>query len=570
MTSDQLIIANDLSVGDIAATYAIYFTFLTISVVMILSIFLCCIVGCCKDDKSSNKNKYFKKRFDLIKYNNIHTSDRSAIIGIIRASNQELSDDTEQNLDDDTTEKMFGIDKTLAKEIEMRTQKNKKKSGFFGCCRSRCSGSHDKKTDEPGTDSNDVIKKEYPNISDDKNKRDVAKASIIIKENTIDNTEKKDDGTDKTKPLLGPASQSPHSDSFNESLKEALKEDVDVDKVAQIMSEASEPKKSVTDNSKKIDNKPVSKLDIKLDSKIYLHYSFDNMNNDDDSGANTVLANINDDSQNVFRDLEAFVNIILRTVDPKEVVILLKISSPGGYAYKFELAYTHLMRLRSAGFQLVALVDDMCASGGYMLASACNTIVCAEYANIGSIGVVASMYNYYELIKKIGVVEKTLTTGAYKRPFPTGEPLEQQHTDRVNESIQEALEIFRDIVQKSRNLSDDEMKDVLSAKVWYGKRALEKKLVDRICSSSEYLDELIASKNQVFLVCRKPSKDKSSFVQSLLELSVPVFLSYVPSILAKLPDPSQLLKYAKIDRHKKFNNRREVEFSTYDYLDNIV
>ena len=44
--------------------------------------------------------------------------------------------------------------------------------------------------------------------------------------------------------------------------------------------------------------------------------------NDDDSSS-TILGNINDDSHNVFRDLEAFVNIMLKTMDPEEVVILL-------------------------------------------------------------------------------------------------------------------------------------------------------------------------------------------------------------------------------------------------------
>ena len=498
MQIDSTVIVNKVSVKDIATTYAIYFTFLTVFIMLFLCVFVCCVASCSKDNKNINKNSFFKKRFDLIRYTSIYTSDRSAIIANIRAFNQESLDAnqcTANQCTDNASGKMFGINKRIAKELKIYTQKNK--YNCFGCCRSHTSikSDHDIKT------SSDQIPKN-------------------INTNSFNGKEHKKDIPESDKTILL------HDDMLTEKIDDTVVQSMEI--------KTNESKISVVKNAT-----------TSADNKIYLHYSFDNMNDSNDSGANTVLANINDDSQNVFRDLEAFVNIVLKTVDPKEVVILLKISSPGGYAYKFELAYTHLMRLRSAKFQLIALVDDICASGGYMLASACNTIICAEYANIGSIGVVASMYNYYDLIKKIGVVEKTLTTGAYKRPFPSGEPFEQEHTDRVNESIQEVLEIFKNIVQKSRNLTDDEIKEILSAKVWYGKKALEKKLVDRICSSSEYLDELLLTKNQVFLVCRKPLKDELSFVQSLLKLSVPALLSYIPTLMTKLPKPYQLGNFAK-------------------------
>ena len=227
------------------------------------------------------------------------------------------------------------------------------------------------------------------------------------------------------------------------------------------------------------------------DKRIYLCYTFDNLDT-------------KESNSNVFRDLETFVTVILKTMDPKEVTIILKISSPGGYAYMFELAYTQTMRLKNRGFELIALVDDICASGGYMLASACSKIICSEYAQIGSVGVCATMHNYYDLSQKIGITEKTLTTGLYKRPFPTGEPFYPEHVERVMESIDESLNVFKDIVQKSRNLSDDEMSQILSAKVWYGKQALEHKLIDSLMYSDEFLENLIKEneENQIYFICR--------------------------------------------------------------------
>ncbi len=233
------------------------------------------------------------------------------------------------------------------------------------------------------------------------------------------------------------------------------------------------------------------------EKKIYLCYTFDNLDN-------------KDSTTNIFRDLETFVSVILKTMDPKEVSVILKISSPGGYAYMFELAYTQILRLKNKGFELIAVIDDICASGGYMLASACSKIICSEYAQIGSVGVCATMHNYYELSQKIGITEKTLTTGLYKRPFPTGEPFYKEHVDRVMESIDESLNVFKDIVQKSRKLSDDEMSVVLSAKVWYGKQAMDIKLIDLIMYSDDFLENLIKENedNQIYLICRSKSNSK--------------------------------------------------------------
>ncbi|VBB17600.1 signal peptide peptidase [Yasminevirus sp. GU-2018] len=267
--------------------------------------------------------------------------------------------------------------------------------------------------------------------------------------------------------------------------------------------EQNEPKQNNTENK---DNR----------SRIYLHYTFDNLSEDSDSrfGIQTKTP------RDPFTDLDIFVETVIRSANPTRTTILLGISSPGGYAFKFENAYTKLMRLKDAGFELVALVDDICASGGYMLASACDKIVCSEYASIGSVGVVTSIYNYHELINKIGLVDKTVTTGAYKRPYLMGEPLDKSQIDRVNESIRSTLDVFSEMVKKARKLSEEELQEVLTAKVWYGRKALEMKLVDQISSSGSYMDKLAKDpKNKVYIIVPK-IKDDGSFVKSLITDSI--------------------------------------------------
>jgi signal peptide peptidase SppA len=264
--------------------------------------------------------------------------------------------------------------------------------------------------------------------------------------------------------------------------------------------------------------------------KIYLMYTFDNLNESKKS-KKSMYSKISNEIDDQFDDLESFVQIVLRTFDPNTTTILLKISSPGGYAYKFELAYTNLSLLRKAGFHIIALIDDICASGGYMLASACNKIICSEYSTVGSVGVVASMYNYFDLIKKIGIVEKTLTTGPYKRTFPMGEQLEQEHIDKTNEEIIETLNIFKLMVKNGRSLTDQEMEEILSAKCWYGEKALEKKLVDEISSSFEYIDKLVQKNNIVFIV--KKNNHNNSIINSLFDVSMDMITSKIYKIFIK-------------------------------------
>lgn len=144
-----------------------------------------------------------------------------------------------------------------------------------------------------------------------------------------------------------------------------------------------------------------------------------------------------------------------------------------------------------------------------MLASACTKIVASPYARIGSVGVICSAVNYHELSQKLGLVHKTFKTGDYKGSFPGGEQYTQEDEDRMMELLNETKNIFGGMVKKARNLNDDELSTILSARVWYGQNALDKKLVDTLSLSDDYLHDLSTS-SEVFVVTVEPKK-KSVF-----------------------------------------------------------
>ena len=166
-----------------------------------------------------------------------------------------------------------------------------------------------------------------------------------------------------------------------------------------------------------------------------------------------------------------------------EVVVCIE--SPGGMVHSYGLAASQMMRIRSAGIPLTAVVDRVAASGGYLMAAVANKIVAAPFAVIGSIGVVAQVPNVHRLLKKNDVDVEVLTAGKYKRTLT----LLGENTDEGREKFRQELEdvhaLFQEFVTDNRpNLDLDA---VATGEAWYGTRALELHLIDELATSDEYI-----------------------------------------------------------------------------------
>jgi signal peptide peptidase SppA len=217
-----------------------------------------------------------------------------------------------------------------------------------------------------------------------------------------------------------------------------------------------------------------------------------------------------------FDELEEFVNMVINSFVGKydKVGVLLKISSPGGSAFKFEHAYLNLLRLKEKKIELIGLVDKMAASGGYMLAMACDQVICSRFATIGSVGVIAQLYNWSGLNKKIGLEEKTWTTGTHKNLFPLGSDYTDEDFNKVNEMIMETFEVFKQIVLSNRKFTPEQFEQIIKAKTFHGSQALELNMVDSISMSEDYFESLVEKKYELW-ICSKEETSKS-IVNSLL------------------------------------------------------
>ena len=178
------------------------------------------------------------------------------------------------------------------------------------------------------------------------------------------------------------------------------------------------------------------------------------------------------------------ITAVLSVAEPQDEV-LLKLENGGGAVHGHGLAASQLQRIRDAKLSLTVSVDMVAASGGYMMACVADKIIAAPFAIIGSIGVIAQLPNFNRLLDKAGIDFEQHTAGEFKRTLTMfGKNGEKERT-KLKEDLQDIHELFRDFVVEHRSRLD--IDKVATGEHWFGKQALELKLVDELITSDEFL-----------------------------------------------------------------------------------
>jgi serine protease SohB len=165
--------------------------------------------------------------------------------------------------------------------------------------------------------------------------------------------------------------------------------------------------------------------------------------------------------------------------------VLLRLESGGGLVHAYGLASSQLQRIRDHGVNLTICVDKVAASGGYMMACVANKLIAAPFAIIGSIGVIAQLPNFHRLLKKNEIDFEMITAGEYKRTLTMFGENTQEGRDKFTDDIQDIHTLFKDFVSQHRpqlNISE-----VATGEIWFGRRALDRSLVDELMTSDEYI-----------------------------------------------------------------------------------
>lgn len=174
----------------------------------------------------------------------------------------------------------------------------------------------------------------------------------------------------------------------------------------------------------------------------------------------------------------------LHIATPKDEVVV-KIHSPGGVVHGYGLAASQLLRVREKNIPLTVCVDEVAASGGYMMSCVANKIISAPFAIIGSIGVVAQVPNFHKVLKKYDVDYKEYTAGEYKRTVSLFGEITPKGEEKFVERLSDTHVLFKNFVSKFRPSLD--LSKVATGEYWFGEEAKTLGLVDEIKTSDEYL-----------------------------------------------------------------------------------
>src|SRR6476620_4252431 len=162
--------------------------------------------------------------------------------------------------------------------------------------------------------------------------------------------------------------------------------------------------------------------------------------------------------------------------------VALVINSPGGSPVQSRQIYLRIRQLAAEKkLPLLVFVEDVAASGGYMIACAGDEIFCDPSSIMGSIGVVGGSFGFQELIKKVGVERRLYTAGAHKAMLDPFLPENPDDVARVKALQREIHTIFIALVRQSRGTRLKGSDDVLfTGEYWAGETSVSLGLADAI------------------------------------------------------------------------------------------
>ncbi|MGH1575489.1 S49 family peptidase [Methylobacterium sp. P31] len=165
---------------------------------------------------------------------------------------------------------------------------------------------------------------------------------------------------------------------------------------------------------------------------------------------------------------------------PGARAVALVINSPGGSPAQSHLIHRRIRALaEEKHLPVIAFVEDVAASGGYMIACAADEIVADPTSIVGSIGVVSAGFGFHGLLEKLGVERRVHTQGEAKSmldPFRPEDPADVERLKRIQADVQD---LFTSLVTTRRpTLSRTE--NLFTGAVWTGRQALALGLVDAL------------------------------------------------------------------------------------------
>lgn len=223
-----------------------------------------------------------------------------------------------------------------------------------------------------------------------------------------------------------------------------------------------------------------------------------------------------DSTVSVMKNLREMFNDIIFLVrnskydgEQANVTVNLIITSGGGEVTAYGMI-TEMVKTLKKHVTVNAIVDQVAASGGYMLAAVCDSITVAPFSYTGSVGVVASVPNYHELLQTYGVKVIEETAGKSKRSITPTSSVTSDKIDRFRQDLERIHSLFIKHVREYRDIEDEMVDNILDGSVFCGEEAIEKGLADKIGTSFDIIDSILNETNDSVFLFTPSSKQYES------------------------------------------------------------
>lgn len=177
--------------------------------------------------------------------------------------------------------------------------------------------------------------------------------------------------------------------------------------------------------------------------------------------------------------------------------VVLRINSPGGSPVQSGIINDEIRRLRSKHpeIPLYAVVEDVCASGGYYVAAAADKIFVDKASIVGSIGVLMDGFGFTGTMDKLGVERRLLTAGENKGFLDPFSPQDAQHKEHAQILLDDIHKQFIDVVRKGRGKRLKESPELFTGLMWTGAKSIELGLADELGSIEYVAREVIKAED---------------------------------------------------------------------------
>jgi protease-4 len=179
--------------------------------------------------------------------------------------------------------------------------------------------------------------------------------------------------------------------------------------------------------------------------------------------------------------------------------VVLRINSPGGSPVQAQTIYDEMRRLRQKypDIPLYAVVEDICASGGYFIAVGADRIYVSKSSLVGSIGVIMNGFGFTGLMDKLGIDRRLITAGENKAFLDPFSPLEEKHKQFAKQLAEDIHQQFIGVVREGRGKRLKETPEIFSGLIWTGQKSIELGLADGIGSLDYVAREVVKAEDIV-------------------------------------------------------------------------